>query len=150
MFKPKVTRAAMLALGILAGCATLTEPSTSEQLVTKYVEKAQSEVDACMASARPMSRSTLAPGAEEVKVAQMCSASDPGLEALFDDAEHAARFERGTRMYLSMYHDQWIALTRAIQQEDVATDARLRKQEPSLAAERAALTKIAHKLSSST
>src|SRR5260370_33923585 len=54
--QPKVLYAAMLASAILTGCATLAAPSDSQQRLTAYLAKAQSQVDECVATARRMLR----------------------------------------------------------------------------------------------
>jgi hypothetical protein len=147
--QPKVLHAAMLASAILAGCATLAAPTNSEQRLTAYLAKAQSQVDECVATARRMLRPPPGLRADRADGEDLCGEPKEEVEALFDDAERAVRLERGTHMYLSLYHERWSALMRGVQREEVATEGQLLQQERALEAESTALETIARKLSPS-
>ena len=144
--QPKVLYAAMLASALLAGCATLAAPSDSQQRLTAYLAKAQSEVDECVATARRMPRPPPGLRADRVDVRDRCGGPKAEVEALFDDAERAVRLQRGTHMYLSLYDERWTALMRELQQE-VASEGQSLQQERALESESAALKTIARKLS---
>ncbi|TMH35113.1 MAG: hypothetical protein E6H66_08315 [Betaproteobacteria bacterium] len=57
------------------------------------------------------------------------------------------RLERGTHMYLTLYHQRSTALMREMQGEEGGTDEQLLRQEHALELENAALKTIARKLS---
>ena len=147
--QPKVLYAAMLASAILTGCATLAAPSDSQQRLTAYLAKAQSQVDECVATARRMSWPPPGLRADRADGRDLCGGPKPEVEALFDDAERAVRLQRGTHMYLSLYHERWSALMRGMQREEVATEGQLLQQERALEAESTALETIVRKLSPS-
>src|SRR5438128_4973646 len=138
--QPKVLYAPMLSSAILAGCASLAGPSDSQQRVTAYLEKAQSEVDECVSTARRLSsQSPLALRTDRADGRHLCAAPKAEVETLFDDAERAVRLERGTHMYLTLYHQRSTALMREMQGEEGGTDEQLLRQEHALELENAAL-----------
>src|SRR5207244_11246243 len=119
----------------------------SQQRLTAYLEKAQREVDECVATARRMSDPPLSLGTDRAGGRHFCGAPEPEVEGLFDDAERSVRLQRGTHMYLSLYHERWTVLMREMQREEVASAGQLPQQERALESRSAALETIAHKLS---
>jgi hypothetical protein len=119
--------AALLALAVLAASACTTiPPSDSDVALHAYLRTAEETIDAC---ARPLRARAALPGTSKGGVASAassstCSAADHADVAVhFQDAARAARYQRGTTIYLKSHYRSLTALMTKVQIADSSARA---------------------------